>query len=63
MIHILFIIPLLLACGSNKSERISDFAKDKPQSAYTNVDTLKKANDHQKRLQFHCSLKDRHARR
>lgn len=61
MNHILLIIPLLLACGSNKGERISDFAKDKPQSAYTYVDTLKKANDHQKRLHFHSSLKDRYS--
>lgn len=61
MKHILFIIPLLLACGSNKSERISDFAKDKPQPVHTYVDTLKKANDHQKRLQFRNSLKDRYS--
>src|SRR5690606_14876766 len=57
----LFVIPLLLSCGSNKREGISDIAKDKPQSDYTYVDTLKKTNDHQIRLLFHNSLNDRYS--
>lgn len=61
MNHILFIIPLLLACGSNKNKGISDFAQYKPPPEYTYVDTLKKSNDHKKRLQFHSSLKDRYS--